>query len=126
MFFGVDSPFPQEIGQGAAPSFVEGVLELYRPKGGAPETWNFMSHRASTDGKTEDGNLTTTALGSAKYSVLEIYDRATDNLMIRIGYVMFGNQSWSVTVKDVMKGSVSFQGIVLAHSNQDESSGSFF
>jgi hypothetical protein len=126
MTFGVDSPFPQEIAQGASPSFVEGTMELIRPKGGNPESWNFMTPRLSTDGKVEDGNLTSTALGSAKYSVLEVYDRASDTLMIKIGYVMFGTQSWAVGVKDVMKGTVSFQGIMLQHNNKDETSGSFF
>lgn len=126
MVFGVDSPFPQEIAQGAAPSFVEGSFQVVRPKGGSPETWGYMTPRTSSDGISESGDPSSTALGSGRYSTIEIFDRKTDALMFKALYVMFGTQNWRVVVKDVMLGTISFQGITVVHTANSETTGSFF
>jgi hypothetical protein len=112
MTFGVDSPFPQEIAQGAAPSFVEGQFTVLRPQGGSPEAWGFMTPRSSVDGLTETGDPQSTALGSAKYSTIEITNRESDELIIKITHVMFDRQDWQVSARGLMQGSVSFQGVI--------------
>ena len=123
--FGVDSPLPQELSQGAAPSMIEGSIIVVRPKGGSPENWQLMTPRTG-DGTQETGDVTQTALGSAQYSMIEVFDRQTDQLIIRISYVMFSQQDWQVGAGGLMQGSLSFQGIVAYHSAIGPTSGSFF
>ena len=118
LIFGVDSPFPQEIAQGAGPSYAEGSIQVFRTKDGSPEIWGMMTPRTSEDGVFESGSIASTALGSGKYLVLELRERATDKIVLKMTHVMFGSQEWSVTAKQVMTGSVSFQGIV-AHNSDD-------
>lgn len=124
--FGVDSPFAQEIAQGAAPALVQGSMVVFRPKGASPEAWNIMTPRASADGKDEDGNAQTTALGSGQYSILELEDRQTNRLILKVGGVMFGIQSWNVQARGIMQGQVQFQGTVLFNSKEGLYTGSLF
>jgi len=125
-FYGVDSPFPQEIAQGAAPSLVEGTMTVFRPKNGSPEAWGFMTPRASKYGSEEDlvtggfkangmENPGSTALGSGKYSIIRLEDRKTSKVVANIYFVMFSAQSWSVGARGIMMGTLSFQGMTVDH-----------
>jgi hypothetical protein len=107
MTFGVDSPFPQEISQGSAPSFVSGSMTVYRLKNSSPEEQGIIAPR--TPGGTPIAN--TSIQGAAKYSVIELVDRQTKATILRFNGVMFASQSWSVQSRDIVQGVVSFQGI---------------
>jgi hypothetical protein len=85
-----------------------------------------MTPRTSTDGVTESGSPVSTALGSAKYSTIEFFDRQTDLLLFKVTYAMFSAQEWRVTVKDVMMGTVSFQGVAVTHTSNSDTTGALF
>ena len=125
--FGVDSPLAQEIAQGAAPSIVEGSMMVFRPLGASPEKWGLMTPRTIDDtGKQETGDNIRTALGSGRYSVVEIIHRKTGDLILRIFHVMFDSQSWSVAARGIMQGTVSFQGMTVLHGTDDSTGNAFF
>jgi len=132
--YGVDSPVPQEIAQGANPSIVEGSLTVFRPKNFSPERAGYMSPRTSRLGISEDGKLGSFApngkenpgsfaLGSARYSTIRLEDRATGKTVMTAYYVMFGSQSWSVGERQVMQGSITFQAIIMDHPGKIDSFG---
>ena len=118
----VDSPFPAEIAQGAAMSMVEGTLTIFKIKGSSPESAGIIGARTDLNGQSNDPSYTT--LGAAKYSVLEVYDRLSGNAIIKAYYVMFSTQNWTAQVKNVMQGTLTFQGI-MADTNPAQVNGSF-
>ena len=138
-FFGVDSPLPQEIAQGASPSLVSGSFIMFRIVGGSLEKSGIMGTRVGgydkapgsatsfapttpQDSSNSTGQSTSTPygetyLGAAKYSVIEISDRNSGNMIVKFTYCMFGDVSWSADARGVMTGQVSFQAI-LASENE--------
>jgi hypothetical protein len=135
VIYGVDSPLAQEIAQGAAPSIVEGSMVVLRPKGSSPESWGLVTPRTTDEngvfetGENQSnlaGKYAQTALGSGRYSTLELLDRVTGGVILRIFNVMFDSQSWSVSARGIMQGTVSFQGMTLLHSSETGGSNSFF
>jgi hypothetical protein len=119
----VDSAFPAEIAQGASTSMIEGQLTIFKMKGSSPEAAGFIGARTGTNGQSTDP--TDSQLGAALYSVLEIYDRLSNNPILKAYYVMFGSQSWSVQAKNIMQGTVTFQGII-ADTAPAQVNGGFF
>lgn len=117
----VDSPFPAEIAQGASMSMVEGTLTIFKMKASSPEATGMIGARTFSSGHSNDPTFTT--LGAAKYSVLEVYDRLSNNAILKAYYVMVGTQNWTVQAKNIMQGSITFQGIV-ADSNPEQINGS--
>jgi hypothetical protein len=124
--FGVDSPMPQEIAQGAGPVIVQGSITVLRPKGASPEAWGIMTSRSGNNGVIDTGDRNSSVAGAGAYSVVEILDRETDNLLIRITYVMFGIQEWRVQARQVMTGSIGFTGVIAEHHGNTNTKNSFF
>jgi hypothetical protein len=124
----VDSPFPAEIAQGAGVSMVQGSLSVYRisdeDKKTSLEGIGLIGSRSPDDDRMA-ANLNETQLGAARYSTVEILHRKSKKRLLRIHYTMFGTQQWSVNSKGVMEGSVTFQGILASHTD-DEGTKSFF
>ena len=132
--YGVDSPVPQEIAQGAGPSILDGSITVYRPKDSSPEKSAIMTPRTSRLGISEDGKLGgflpngkeapgSFALGSGRYSTIRIEDRLTGKTIMQAYYVMFGSQSWTIGERQVVQGVLTFQGIVTEHPGKIDSFG---
>ena len=114
--FTVDSPFPQELAQGAAPSFIQGTMTVYRIYEESPESQGLIAPRTVNSAGQETSNPFETSLGAAKYSTLELKDRTTENTILKAEYVMFNNQQWSIQPRGLVQGSLSFTGILGSHS----------
>jgi len=115
--FVVDSPFPAEIAQGAAPSMVTGSMTVFKLNNTSLEEAGMIGER------TPKGSpiTATTHLGAARYSVMEIVDRQTKATVVKFNQVMFASQAWRIMSKDVVTGVVSFEAM-LSNSSGDEGS----
>lgn len=103
--FTVDSVIPQEIAQGAAPSFVRGTATLFMPKGSDPVRAGLVPPVYDLD-YVGDSPVHVTS----KYFHWRIYDRYTNDLAFGVDYVKVN--SWSVTAsaRQVVRVSITFEG----------------
>jgi len=100
--FTVDSPFPQELAQGAAPSMVNGSMVLYMLKGTDPV-------KAGLIPPTNQQALYPQQIGS-KYCHLRFYDRFTYEKAFEIQYVKVKDWSMTVAAKQIVMGQLRFEG----------------
>lgn len=99
----VDSPFPAEIAQSAAPSQVRGSLSLYLPKGTTPESVGLVPLRTDANGNN--------MIATSKYLFFEIYDRATMNLVMSCDYCKVGSYSVGITARGIVQVNLTFEGV---------------
>lgn len=94
---GIDIPFPIEL----APTYLEvtGTMTLYRLVG---------------DGGTQGAgiNVDPMLLSLQKYFTILITERSSDINLFKADYCSTDNESWTVAARGVMKGTVTFHGIV--------------
>lgn len=114
---GVDSPFPQEIAQGAGVSICQGSMQLFKLKGVSTESAGLVGYRNKN--KDMQTNMSETTLGSARYSIVELVDRENHTLVLKVTNCMFASQSWRIPAKGLMVGSISFQGVFAQHNEED-------
>lgn len=100
----VDSPLPQEIAQGASPSFVKGSVTLYLPKGTTPESVGLVPYRVDAGG-APIGQL-------SKIMHFRIYDRLTGNRVLAAEYCKVGMYTVSVVIRGIVEVSLQFDGIL--------------
>jgi len=98
----VDSPQPQEIAQGAAPSFVKGSLTLFLPKGTTPESVGLAPYRQEIDG---------TPMVVTKYIHFRIYDRFTQQLVFSCDNCKVGSYNVVIQARGIVQVSMQFDGI---------------
>jgi hypothetical protein len=103
--FGVDSPFPFEIAQGAAPSLVRGTMAVYVLKGTNLETIGLVPYRSDDSKETISPN--------SKYIDINIYDRASKTLIYGIKNCKVSSYTISVSTRNVLRCSLTFSGILL-------------
>jgi len=104
--FTVDSPFIQEIAQGAAPSFIRGTVTLYMLKGSDPIRAGLVSP-ATDIIKKDDIPLNVTS----KDLNWRFYDRFTRELAYAINNVKVSNWSSTIGARSVVTVQLSFEGI---------------
>jgi hypothetical protein len=109
MIFVVDSPFPAEIAQGAAPSYVQGSMSIYLPKGLSIEQLGLSPYRTDATGNAQ--------LPSTRYVHLRIYDRLTKSVVYNIEYVKVQSYSITIGAKQLAQASIQFQGILASAGN---------
>lgn len=98
----VDSPLPQEIAQGAAPTFVKGSVTLYLPKGTTPESVGLVPYRNDAAGDP---------IGQLSRSIhFRIYDRFTGNLVLACEYCKVGTYTVVVQARGIVEISLQFDG----------------
>ena len=97
----VDTPFPVEIAQAAAPSMVRGNLVCYLPKGSTPESMGLVPYR-------NDMNM-----AGSKYINIRIYDRLSQTLVMSCDYCKIGGYSVSVMARGIAEISLTFEGFML-------------
>jgi hypothetical protein len=102
----VDTPFAQEISQGAGASGVTGSVVLYMPKGSDPVRAGLVPS-AVDFGLSADQPL----LVTSKYFNWRFYDRLSGELAFAINFVKVSNWSAVVTAKSVVKVNMTFDGI---------------
>lgn len=107
--FGVDSPFPQEIGQGAAPSFVRGTMNLYMPRGMTLESLNMSPHRQDGEGAPVGPFV--------KYMHIRIYDRLSRALVLSLDFCKISQYTVDITAKSVVSAALSFEGMLASPGN---------
>ena len=101
----VDSPFIQELAQGAGPSSIRGNVTLFMPKGSDPVRAGLVA--PTTNIETKDGlPLQVTS----SYLNWRFYDRYTQELAFAINLVKVSSWSVSVTAKQVVRVSLTFEG----------------
>lgn len=100
----VDSPLPQEIAQGAAPSFVKGQLTVFLPKGTTPESVGLVPYRVDAAG-TPIGQL-------SKHIHFRIYDRLTGNKVFMAEYCKVSNYSVVIQARGIVEVSLQFDGVL--------------
>lgn len=101
----VDSPFIQELAQGAAPSMVSGSVTLFMPKGSDPV-------RAGLAVPTVDFNATDDPLMvTSRYLNWRFYDRYTSELAFAVNFVKVSNWSTSISAKAVVQVNLNFEGL---------------
>lgn len=103
--FGVDSPFPFEIAQGAAPSMVRGTMVVYMLKGTNLESMGLVSYRS------DDGRQIISP--NSKYIDINIYDRASGILIYGLKMCKISGYTMSVSSRNVLKCSLRFDGILM-------------
>ena len=102
----VDSPFPQEISQGAAPSFCRGTISCYLPKGTTMESAGLVPYRLTKGGKNY--------LATSEYIKLKLYDRITDALVYAIDNCKVSQYTVTVQARAVIKVSLMFEGMYIS------------
>lgn len=77
-------------------------------------------YRLHNDGGMEAAGLIPTwnKLTRGKYFSLMVIDRSTDNVLVQVGKCAVSSQSWSITPKSYVLGTVSFVG--MEYSNDAE------
>lgn len=105
MIFVVDNPFPVEIAQGAAQSYVKATLNIYMPKGSTPETLGLVSHR------TDAGNQMYQV--ASKYFNLRVYDRATTQRVFSMDFCKAGSYSVNIEAKQIVNCSINIEGFIM-------------
>jgi hypothetical protein len=103
--FVVDSPFPAEIAQSAAPSFVKGSLTLYMPKGSTMESAGLVPYRTSQDGQN--------SAAKSKYLDLSIYDRLTNQAVMTCKFCKVGQYTVNIPARGIVSITLSFDGMIL-------------
>lgn len=100
--YGIDSPFPQEIGQ--TRMSVQGQVSGIRIK---------------LSGGIQSRNARTLIKDSlqAPYTSIQIRDRSTDEILLFVPQAKITNQSSSVSAKSVMQLSFGFKGIIPLEPN---------
>ncbi len=101
----VDSPLPQEIAQGAAPSFVKGALTLYLPKGTTPESVGLVPYRVDLGGNPI-GQL-------SRIMHFRVYDRLTGNRIMACEYCKVSTYTVSAVIRGIVEVSLQFDGVLL-------------
>ena len=101
----VDTPFPAEIAQGAAPSFVKGGLTCYLPSGSTPESAGLVPYRTNEDGAIN--------MAGSKYLNFRIYDRLSNQLVMSCDYCKVSSYSVSIVARGIVECSLQFDGILL-------------
>jgi len=104
-FYTVDSPFAQEISQGAGPSGVTGSVVLFMPKGSDPVRAGLVPSAASF-GLSDQPLLVT-----SKYFNWRFYDRYTGELAFAVNFVKVSSWSTTVSAKSVVMVNMTFDGI---------------
>lgn len=104
--FTVDSPFPQELAQGAAPTMIRGTVTLYMPKGSDPVRAGLVP--PTTDiSKKDDVPLHV----ASTYLNWRFYDRYTQELAFAINSVKVSAWTANITAKQVVRVNLQFEGI---------------
>lgn len=101
----VDSPFPVEIAQGAAPSSVRGSMVLYLPKGSNPEAAGLVPYRHGSNGEPNQA--------TSQYMHLKMYDRATNKLVFSCEYCKVSSYTMTIAARGVVECNLSFEGMYL-------------
>lgn len=109
--FTVDSPFPQEIGQGLGPSMVRGSMSVFLPKGQSLETLGLVPFRL------RNRDTTNAMMAMSRYFHLRIYDRVTSELVMSADFVKVGDYSVSIQARSVVKCDLNFSGVYLTPGN---------
>lgn len=104
--FVVDTPFPQEISQGAAPSFCRGTMTVYLPKGTTLESAGLVPYRLNKIGENY--------LATSEYIKLKLYDRVTEALVYAIDNCKVGQYSITVQAKNIVKATLQFEGMYVS------------
>jgi hypothetical protein len=107
--FAVDSPFPVEIAQAAAPSLVRGSMTIYLPKGSTPEAAGLVPFRTDSQGEI--------AHAASKYLHFRIYDRQTTGLLYSIDYAKVSSYSVSIRNRSVVMVQLQFEAMYCTPGN---------
>lgn len=103
--YGIDSPFIQELAQGAGPSSVRGSLQIFLPKGSAPEHLGLVPFRQDS-GKAA-------YMSGSRYINMRLYDRATGQLVLSVDSAKISGYTMATSAKSVVQISLNFEGIYL-------------
>ena len=104
--FVVDSPFPAEIANGAAPSYVTGSMTVYLPKGQTMESAGLVPRSL-----TEDGSEILAA--TASYANIMVYDRLSDDLVIGVQGFKCGSYSFNMASRTHIIINLQFAGLYI-------------
>lgn len=102
--FTVDSPFPQEIAQGAGASQVKGSVTLYMLKRSDPIRAGLVSPTGLFTGGGANQAL-------SRYFHWRFYDRTTQELAWAINYVKISSFTINVQAKQVVTVNCQFEGM---------------
>jgi len=106
IIYTVDSPFPQEIAQGASGTSVRGSVTLFMPKGSDPVRAGLVP--PTTDiGASNDRPLHVTS----KYLHWKFYDRYTQELAFAINLVKVDKWSANIGARSTVRVNLTFEGI---------------
>lgn len=108
--FTVDSPFPQEIAQAAAPILVTGSMRFYLLKGSDPIRAGIMTH--STDPQSDNRYPINAA---SRYSHYRLYDRATQQLVYSLDFCKVKSFDMGVSAKQMVRYNVAFSGMFFSY-----------
>jgi hypothetical protein len=100
----VDTPFPAEIAQSAAPSFVRGAMKLYLPKGMMPEQLGLVPYR--TDAADQN------AIAATKYFNMRILDRNTGALVVTFKFCKVSGYTVNVAIRNIVTVDLTFEAIL--------------
>jgi len=107
--FVVDSPFPAQIHQAAAPSMVRGQLTIFLPKGMTPESAGLVPYRQDQQGNIFQGN--------SQFINFRIYDRATTQLVFSADYCKVSDYTVSIRSRQTVMVTLNFEGMFLSPGN---------
>lgn len=100
--FTVDSPFPAEIAQGASPSFVQGSMTLFLPKGTTVESMGLVPRRLGQQGEI--------IVALSQYYDINVYNKETNELVVSIQRAKVGDYTVTIGSRNVVVVSLNFIG----------------
>jgi hypothetical protein len=107
--FVVDSPFPAEIAQAAAPSMVRGSMTLFLPKGSSPEAAGLVAYRTDSMGDIYNA--------ASKYLHLRIYDRVSTALIYSMDYTKVSGYSVNIRTRSHVQVQLQFESLYCTPGN---------
>jgi len=100
--FTVDSPFPTEIAQAAAPSFVQGSMTLFLPKGTTIESMGLVPRRLGDKGEF--------IAALSQYYDINIYNVETNELVVSIQRAKVGDYTVTIGARNIVIVNLNFIG----------------
>jgi hypothetical protein len=113
--FTVDSPFPAEIAQAAAPSMVRGTMTVLMPEGVTLEGAGLVPFRTSGLGSGGDlspnpGSVENFVHSAhSKYIHVRLVDRKTNEKWVSLDYLKVSSYSISVQAKGIVRAELQFE-----------------
>jgi hypothetical protein len=114
--FVVDSPFPGEIQNGAAPVMVRGTMTVFLPKGTTLESAGLVPYRTAGGGGGGDASVgkesnNAILIANAKHAHIRLYDRSSGEMVLGCNFCKIASYTVNVGARQMVTATINFEGM---------------